>query len=324
MEKPSKSLRPVVFHHGMGDSAHSKGMKSIFDSIQQIAPEIFIHSISDLHFHDKLAESEADDQKAGYFGNIEHVCEQLKGIPELQGGFNAVGFSQGGQFLRAYVQRCNDPPVHNLITVGSQHGGVADIPGCIEPSISCKLMRAIAQGGVYNGYVQGRIVQAQYYKDPRNLALYLSKNIFLPDINNELVTKNAAYKDRLTSINKLVMFMFLEDVMVKPKETAWFGFQDEEGEIIDLEDQDQYKEDWLGLKTMDNEGKLVFDVMEGQHMQFSLEDFTEKITLPYLLNKGDNKKKHRKHCKHGKHCRKVLGSPESVLQWDMAQQQEVL
>lgn len=75
-----------------------------------------------------------------------------------------MGFSQGGQFLRAYVQRCNDPPVHNLITVGSQHNGVADIPGCSEPSVSCKLMRTIAQGGVYNGYVQGRIVQAQYYK----------------------------------------------------------------------------------------------------------------------------------------------------------------
>jgi palmitoyl-protein thioesterase len=92
MEKPSKLPRPVVFHHGMGDSAHSKGMKSIFDSIQQIAPEIFIHSISVsspcqnvpierpcsetrqtdriFTFHEKLAESEADDQKAGYFGNV--------------------------------------------------------------------------------------------------------------------------------------------------------------------------------------------------------------------------------------------------------------
>jgi len=31
---------------------------------------------------------------------IAFVCEQLKGIPELHSGFDAMGFSQGGQFLR--------------------------------------------------------------------------------------------------------------------------------------------------------------------------------------------------------------------------------
>lgn len=95
---------------------------------------------------------------------IETVCEQLKGIPELSTGFNAVGFSQGGQFLRAYIQRCNDPPVHNLVTVGAQHGGVTDIPGCVQADASCRLMRTIARSGVYSSYVRDHIVQAQYYK----------------------------------------------------------------------------------------------------------------------------------------------------------------
>lgn len=36
--------------------------------------------------------------------------------------------------------------------------------------------------------------------------------------------------------------------------------------MIDLEEQDQYKEDWLGLKTMDQVGKLKFEVMEGEHV----------------------------------------------------------
>lgn len=93
------------------------------------------------------------------------MCEQLKGITELKDGFNAVGFSQGGQFLRAYIQRCNDPPIHNLVTVGSQHGGVSDIPGCVKAEdASCRLMRTIARSGVYSGYVRDHIVQAQYYK----------------------------------------------------------------------------------------------------------------------------------------------------------------
>ncbi|KAF9099148.1 hypothetical protein BGX23_003741 [Mortierella sp. AD031] len=279
------TTKPVVFYHGMGDSAHSDGMKQVFASISDLDPNIFIHSIY-------LAESEAEDQRAGFFGNvnkqIEIVCDQLKSIPELKGGFNAVGFSQGGQFLRAYVQRCNDPPIHNLITVGSQHGGVSDIPGCVNPDdASCKLMRTIARSGVYSGYVRDHIIQAQYFKDPRKLDTYLQRNIFLPDINNEHAAKNGTYAERLSGLNKLVMFMFMNDITVKPKETAWFGFQDENGDIIALEEQDQYKQDWLGLKTMDNAGKLSFEVMEGEHMQFTLEEFAEKITIPYLLEIED-------------------------------------
>ncbi|KAG0360877.1 hypothetical protein BG005_009712 [Podila minutissima] len=289
--KSGDSYRPIVFYHGMGDSAHSKGMIELMQSIKDIAPEVFIHSVS-------LAESESDDQRAGFFGNVnnqlEIVCRQLKDIKELQRGFNAVGFSQGGQFLRAYVQRCNDPPIHNLVTVGSQHGGVTDIPGCVNADASCKLMRSIARTGVYSGYVRDHIIQAQYYKDPKNLQTYLERNIFLPDINNEHVIKNATYVKHLTTLNSLVMFMFSEDITVKPKETAWFGFQDEDGEPIDLYDQDLYKDDWLGLKKMDHEGRLIFDILEGEHMQFSLEDFTDKITLPFLLEMGDSDKRHRR------------------------------
>ncbi|KAF9437850.1 hypothetical protein BGZ76_010866 [Entomortierella beljakovae] len=277
--------RPVVFHHGMGDSAHSGGMEELFNAVRETAPGIFIHSIS-------LAESEKDDRNAGFFGNvnsqIEIVCQQLKEIPELSGGFNAVGFSQGGQFLRAYIQRCNDPPVYNLITVGSQHGGVSDIPGCVQSDASCRLMRTIARNGVYNGYVREHVIQAQYYKDPKNLDTYLEKCIFLPDINNELSVKNRKYAENLSSINKFAMFMFTEDITVKPKETSWFGFQDEEGNVIDLEDQDQYKENWLGLKTMDKAGKLVFETIEAEHMTFSLEEFEERITIPYLLDDDDD------------------------------------
>ncbi|KAG0370318.1 hypothetical protein BGZ54_006894 [Gamsiella multidivaricata] len=338
-------IRPVVFYHGMGDSAHSDGMLELFASIQEIAPEIFIHSIA-------LATSEAEDQRAGFFGNIDVVCHQLKAVKELEGGFNAVGFSQGGQFLRAYIQRCNDPPVHNLVTLGSQHGGVSDIPGCMLEDPSCRLMRSIARSGVYSRYVRDHIVQAQYYKDPHNLQTYLQRNIFLPDINNELTPKNATYKKNLSSINKLVMFLFMDDITVKPKETAWFGFQDETGDIVDLEDQDQYKKDWLGLRTMDQAGKLVFDIMEGEHMQFSLEDFNERITLPYLLeiedgddNDGDDgrkgkKKHHRKHGEdknhqgkhhkkchkkhHGKHRQDMVDQSEIVVDWQIDLQQQVL
>jgi palmitoyl-protein thioesterase len=45
LQKPHKASRPVVFYHGMGDTANSKGMQGIFDSIKEFDPEIFIYSI---------------------------------------------------------------------------------------------------------------------------------------------------------------------------------------------------------------------------------------------------------------------------------------
>lgn len=65
----------------------------------------------------------------------------------------------GGQFLRAYVERYNDPPVHNLITFGSQHMGVSDIPGCKPLDLTCQLARRAALGGVYTPWAQSHIVQ---------------------------------------------------------------------------------------------------------------------------------------------------------------------
>ena len=37
---------------------------------------------------------------------VREVCEMIAADPELANGYNAVGFSQGGQFLRAVAQRC--------------------------------------------------------------------------------------------------------------------------------------------------------------------------------------------------------------------------
>lgn len=48
--------------------------------------------------------SESQDQWSSFFGDVnqqvETACEKLGGIEELSGGYNAVGFSQGGSFLR--------------------------------------------------------------------------------------------------------------------------------------------------------------------------------------------------------------------------------
>jgi palmitoyl-protein thioesterase len=57
----------------------------------ELPPGTFIYSI-------QIGDTVDQDHKAGFFGKIDQqvdfVCEQLSNIPELQYGFNAIGFSQ--------------------------------------------------------------------------------------------------------------------------------------------------------------------------------------------------------------------------------------
>ena len=102
---------------------------------------------------------------------VEEVCSKLSGMKELKGGFNMIGFSQGGQFLRAVVERCAHklPPIHTLITLGGQHQGVANTPGCSTDltgvaATACSAMQVLLARGAYAPWVRENIVQAQYFK----------------------------------------------------------------------------------------------------------------------------------------------------------------
>lgn len=132
--------------------------------------------------------------------------------------FVSPPYPSGGQFLRAYVERCNNPPVYNLVTMGGQHQGVADIPGCSSlNSTICSTVEYLLDLGAYNSIVQGKffvlklriidlVVQAQYFHDPLDPQGYKKYNHFLPDINNEN-TLNQTYKDNLISVQEICQFL---------------------------------------------------------------------------------------------------------------------
>ncbi|KAI0768725.1 alpha/beta-hydrolase [Trametes elegans] len=269
-EPPRRSL---VVWHGLGDSYASPGMLEFIEEIKKMHPGIFIHSVY-------INESLKEDEKAGFFGNVNEqlgiVADQLANVPELQVGFDAIGFSQGGQFLRAYVERYNAPPVNNLITFGSQHMGISDLPLCSAWDLLCQLARRAARGGVYTDWAQENLVQAQYYRDPDQLDAYLTHNRFLADVNNEVPdARNASYAHNLASLRALVLVLFSADKTVVPKESSWFGSYappdpdsvEAEKTIVPMRLQPLYRDDWIGLRTLDRSGRVVLETCEGEHMQ---------------------------------------------------------
>ena len=210
----------------------------------------------------------------------------LAAVPELAGGFNAIGFSQGGQFLRGYVQRYNDPPVHHLISIGGQHRGVWGLPKCPGANLTlCDWAREMLDLGAYDWIVQRALVPAQYWVDPLDFASYLSASRFLADINNERATKNATYAENLRALHKFVMVRFAEDSVVQPIASEWFGYYETSNPSVlqPMTAWQGYTDDWIGLRALDEAGRLVFLSVDGDHLQFSETWFVDVIIQGYLL-----------------------------------------
>uniref|UniRef100_A0A1I8IW66 Palmitoyl-protein thioesterase 1 n=1 Tax=Macrostomum lignano TaxID=282301 RepID=A0A1I8IW66_9PLAT len=206
--------------------------------------------------------------------------------PKLKGGYNSIGFSQGAQFLRALVQRCPNPPMRNLVSIGGQHQGVYGFPRCPGTNVTlCNYVRELLNLGAYVSFVQNNLIQAQYWHDPLNEEEYKQKSIFIADINNEL-TVNRSYAANLQTLKNLVLVKFLSDSMVQPRESEWFGFYQpgQDKTVLPLRNTTLYTQDRLGLKAMDAAGKLKFLACEGDHLQFTDTWFTQNIVKPYLSN----------------------------------------
>eukprot|EP01112_Ceratiomyxa_fruticulosa_P019336 TRINITY_DN6313_c0_g1_i1.p1 TRINITY_DN6313_c0_g1~~TRINITY_DN6313_c0_g1_i1.p1 ORF type:complete len:306 (-),score=51.62 TRINITY_DN6313_c0_g1_i1:174-1091(-) len=277
-------IRPTVLWHGMGDTCcYPFSMGAIKNLIEKNLPDIYVYSI-------EVGNSIEDDEYNSYFMNvndqIEYVCAKLANVSALQYGFNAIGFSQGGQFLRAYVERCNSPKVYNLISVGGQHQGIFGIPSCIGVNRTlCELMRKMLNQGAYEDFVQYHSVQSEYWQDPLKYEEYLAKNIFLPDINNNLDKKNATYKNNLLSLNHFALVKFLNDTVVVPRESEWFGFYQigQDKVVVAVENTTLYTEDWIGLKTLNENKQVSFIATIGNHLEFTDAWFEQNI-IPFLNN----------------------------------------
>ncbi|XP_045112679.1 palmitoyl-protein thioesterase 1-like isoform X2 [Portunus trituberculatus] len=327
---------PLVIWHGMGDTCcFFFSMGRIKKMVEERIPGIYVRSLM-------IGGNIIADEEHGYFGNVnnqvEEVCQKLSNDPELQGGYHAMGFSQGGQFLRTVAERCPEPAMRNLITFGGQHQGIFGLPNCPSGNALCEEMRrllnlgayikrAVAErcpnpsmknlvtlGGQHEGvfglpscpsspsesrlceyvrkllnygsyvsWIQDSLVQAQYWHDPLHEEDYRNYSIFLADINNEKVV-NEEYRSNLKKLENFVMVKFLKDSMVVPTESEWFGFYSpgQDQEILSLQQTELYLEDRLGLKEMDEAGKLKFVSVDGDHLEFSDEWFLQEIVDKYV------------------------------------------
>lgn len=276
-KQDSAPAKAFVLWHGLGDRYDSQYLGESAELIRSVIPGAFVHSV----YLNQNPSTDAQMSILGYANDqVSFVCDQLANITELQNGFGAIGFSQGGLFLRAIIERCPNVTVTSLVTFGSPQMGVLELPLCADDKDwVCKRRNAFLKKQVWNSRVQKTIVPAQYFRDPVQYTKYLKSSMFLADLNNERAENfSAVARERFSALKKLVLIKFTQDTTLVPKESAFFEELDPlTNSIIPFNETKLYKDDLIGFKSLNDAKKVDFYTVDDKHMRFLKTFFTQIV-----------------------------------------------
>jgi hypothetical protein len=135
---------------------------------------------------------------------------------------------------------------------------------------------------IYESYYQESLSYSGYYKDPFMYTVYLENASYLPSINNEKVKETPNI-----DVDNFIMVWSPVDGVITPKESCKFEYYDvNTTRVVPLYESIQYTEDLIGLRELNNTGRL--DIVESSctHMKYKTPKCLEGLKvslLKYLL-----------------------------------------
>lgn len=266
--------RPVVMMHGMG--AHVKEYHSVISWFREVLPGLVVKNLNIVPGKRSEWSAMADQ--------LDLVAWDLRLNPLLKDGFNFFAVSQGGLMARAFVAMHNDPPVYNLLTLSAPQAGVQACPyvsKVARPSEGfCSRF-----GDAVTTYEWQHCAFCDYWV-PTDKERFLKKS-WLARVNNELPEKDPNIPRRMTSLNKYMATVALQDAVLIPKETAWhmrWPWGKRWTGVVPLEETEEFQNDLVGLRTLKEQGKLVLNSFDGNHAGFN-KSWIQATVVPELNNR---------------------------------------
>lgn len=269
--------RPVAIMHGMGSRLVEYEKNILW--LRQAYPGIFVVSLN--------VYPGPPSQLTHMEPQMARIKKTVAAIPMLQHGFNFYGESQGGLEARVYVSLFNEPPVFNLVAISGPQAGVG-----LCPEVDIPVIKEICAGGapIIGIYKWPRCSFCDYWKGTDEKQ-YLVQSQWLAQVNNDRPTKNASFQTKMASLNLYMASAGSDDKVVQPRESAWHTFWPWGGpktQVVDWRQTESYNGDWLGLRTLDAAGKLIFNMYEGGHTKYNSSWWLATV-LPLFNNTLDDR-----------------------------------
>ena len=121
-----------------------------------------------------------------------------------------------------------------------------------------------------------------YFRVSNHLDRYYKSKSVLLNVNN-LKNFDQSAKDRISSLEKLVLVQFKGDTMITPRQSAFFQELDEKHNLVKMGDIEIYKNDLFGLKTLNEQGKINKFLIDEKHCYYSWEDINTYV-ISFVIN----------------------------------------
>ena len=264
----SFSIYPIAVFHGIVDNCEMKNTSQLVNDLRR-----------DLNVHVECIEignGYMDTIFKNLPAQVEEACEKIKSNPNFQSKFSILGISQGTLIGRYVIEKCNmQGQVMRYMSFDGPQMGIGSVPK-LTCGAFCDFLVNITSPIFYG--LQDRIAPAAYYRYKYDQEYYRQHNKFLKMLNNENEEKDEEIYKRFSSLEKVKLIRSKDDNVIVPKESSWFMFYDESGKnIVPLEESEFYKKDFIGLRKLNEEGKLSFAEFRDEHVIYNVVEYWEEI-----------------------------------------------
>lgn len=268
----SYSIYPIAVFHGIVDSCEMKNTSILVNDLRR---DLGVH-VECIEIGNGFLDTFMKDLQS----QVEEACEKIKSNPNFQSKFSILGISQGTLIGRYVIEKCQmQGQVMRYMSFDGPQMGIGSIPKLTCGSF-CEFLVNMTAPLFYK--LKDRIAPAAYFRYKYDQEYYMEHNTFLKMLNNENEVKDEEIKRRFSSLEKVKLIKSKDDSVIVPRESSWFMFYDFEGkEIVPLEESQFYKEDFIGLRKLIEEGKVTFTTFRDEHVIYNIVEYWEEI-VPFF------------------------------------------
>ncbi|XP_044751537.1 lysosomal thioesterase PPT2 homolog [Coccinella septempunctata] len=268
--KNSYAYKPVFLMHGIVTGSIS--MDLIKSRIQELHPGTIVYNTNKFSGWSSVE---------SMWYQVQQLLLDIKNITEQHpDGIHLLGYSQGALLARSILQAYPEHNIKNFISLSGPQAGQygTQFLHLIFPGLALKEAYELFYSRVGQHTSVGN-----YWNDPFHQELYHNFSQYLPYINNELKsTRSAQFKNALTKLNKMVLIGGPDDNVITPWESSQFGFYNDNMTVVNLISRPLYQQDLIGLKTLDESGRLDLITVPGvNHFMWHL---NVSIVDNYIIN----------------------------------------